>query len=549
MYNPSNSNTRLPILSDVPALTDLKTLLQLAQSYPGEPVEACWFADGFAYTLVAKLPALNPKNLHRKNISASDTEWSLLTRSITSNHSEIAWTHTSADVEFITNLLSVLPGAAPPAGKTTVFGLTKPSLNSQEAQASPQPALQPTSTPAPQSAQDKTQQIVPDAAGGMNLSGDLSEVELTGVLQSIALLRMTGCLEVHAQLDEVTLFFDDGAFVHALYETTLGSGDTPRVAGERVLLELLLWDRGKFFFRPGKKALEKTVTRRLEGLLMEGATLQDYWRYLQKHNVDNECVPTRIRADLSREEFVTIVSQGIPIDLPLQQKVYLEINGLRTLQDVVSKLSMPRLIWVPLIFNLHNSKVITFKDRKRQTADDVALEVPIPNNLILDKVRGSLVRIESGMMSYELFYHFLQLEFERLKRQNNHLISVVVFSIFSARNNEPLSVLTISKLTEYIDRAKDPLDLLAHYRDNDFILMCPYRDLQNTAGLLERITNSLKQVQIEGLQFQDLRLACGLASVPQNCNQLVQLISFAETAKNLALKEKRLLGVCPHRQA
>lgn len=544
---------RLPLLSHLPEPADLLSLMQLAQNYPGEQIEVSWNLNSYLYTLVAQLPAPGGKNAGRQSYAV---EWTLLSCDMSNGRKTQVWKHTSSDAEFITSFLAVLPGAS--SGKITelqapsaapAFGQPprrSPSHENAAAPAGVQPLQNPSSTvpgrPEPGAAPQTA-----DMTAGMTLSGDLSEVELVGILQSVALLRMTGCLEVHDRLDEAFLFFDEGILVHAAYETTLAS-EQSGITGDRVLLELLLWSSGQFSFRPGKKVPEKSVNRRLDALLTEGASLKEYWKYLLANGMELEANVSRTRANLSREEFDCIVGQGLPIELGLQQRVYLEVNGRRTLQDIISKYGLPRLVWVPVIYNLHNSKLISFSST--QLKSESRRQPPcVPDNLTLSQARSRLTRIESGMMTYELFYHFLLLEFERAKKQNSHFFSVIVFSIHDLKTREPLSILSVGKITEYIEQAKEGLDILAHFRDSDFVMLCPYRDVQQAGVLAEKVVNSLKQCSLQGMQFEELRLAFGVAGTPQNCTNPVQLLGLAEAARDLALSENRLIAFSNNRTA
>lgn len=524
-----------------PRPSDLQNLFQMSQSHPGELIELCWVLDTIIFTLTACRPA--PTNqakgiMNRKTLAPADTEWTLRTQASANSVHEQAWTHATADLELISNLLSILPGSKTAPNQITQFTSNPaPRVTEQYQMPAAQPASQFPQAPNQESAQANPQQK-PDSAGGMVLSGDLCEVDLTGILQSIALLRMTGCLGVHDRLDEVTLYFDDGVLVHAHYESSLSGSTT--ATGDRVLLELLLWEAGKFNFKHGKKVPEKTVNRRLESLLMEGTTLKDYWKHLHSNGLDMETPVSRIRTDLSKEQFDSIVSQGLPIDLSLQQQVYLEINGKRSLYDIISKFGMTRAVWVPLIFNLQNSQLIKFGTR--QGTNEVQITTSLFDQMRVNHARNSLVRIESGMMSYDLFIHYLQLEFERVRKHPQHHFSVTVFSIHDQQTKEPLSVLSISKITESIEQLKDTIDILAHYREHDFIILGPYRDAQKSAAQAERIANMLKQGKIEGIQNIGLKFGFGIASFPQ-CTDIVQLLTSAEEAKQKAMNENSLIVI------
>jgi GGDEF domain-containing protein len=201
------------------------------------------------------------------------------------------------------------------------------------------------------------------------------------------------------------------------------------------------------------------------------------------------------------------------------------------------------MLWIPLVFNLHNCKLVSFVNPEQQKAQSKVIEPPIPDKMLLDKAKRNLARIESGLMSYELFFHFLQMEFERCKRNNAHFFSLLIFSIHNAKTQEPLSFISIAKLTEIIEGAKAELDLLGHYRENDFIMLCPNRDPQQAAALAVQLTNALKNSPQTEASLKDLKLAFGIAGVPHNAKSLTDLLRHAETAKDNVMRGSDLLSL------
>jgi hypothetical protein len=99
------------------------------------------------------------------------------------------------------------------------------------------------------------------ARGKATLEGDLKNMQVPNLLQSIAISKMTGKLFVHSPNGDAQIFFEEGAPLHAI---------TRETAGDLALIELLLWEEGEFLFFPEERSTEKTVNKRLDALLMEG---------------------------------------------------------------------------------------------------------------------------------------------------------------------------------------------------------------------------------------------------------------------------------------
>src|SRR5207253_471416 len=126
------------------------------------------------------------------------------------------------------------------------------------------------------------------------------------LLQSIAIAKMTGRLLVQSDTDTAEIFFEDGTPVHAA---------TREGGGESAIVDLMLWEVGDFQFMPDEKSNQKTVTRRLESLVMEGVSLLDQHRFLLGQNVKMESYMLRNHASLSEQDFEKAVSKGAPVDL------------------------------------------------------------------------------------------------------------------------------------------------------------------------------------------------------------------------------------------
>lgn len=530
----TTTNNRLPMLQDVPGNSQLKHLFHLAQNFAGELIELPWEVDGGIYVLSAYCPVAQGQKgiMTRKSAANTSTEWALTTQGAGDPAPQEAWRHTSADLELIENLLAVIPRSGKET-TTTFFSQGVKQAQAQQAAPTQTEQQQPAASQAAEQNKAKT-----DAGSGMSLSGEIAELDLNGILQSINLMKMTGCLELHRSLDEVFLFFEEGSLVHALHESTLGNSKSS--TGDRVLLETLLWEDGQFSFKQGKKSPDRSVNRPLDAIAKEGAALKDFWKHLLGNGCDIDATVLR-RNDLAKEQYDKAVAQGLKVDLALQQAIYLDVNNKKSLNDIVSsKFNMPRSAWLPYIFNLQKLGLIRFAPKP--TTAEVAQNKPLIDEMKVDKARSSLLRIESGMISYDLFLHFLQLEFERVNRYPAHFFSLIVFAIHDERTKEALSVLSVGKLTESIEQCKAKIDLLAHFREHDFVILCPYQNEQKTAALAERIGNALKQVQLEGLQAENLKLAFGVAGFPAH-TQILQLLSAAEAAKDKSMQSGVLVSL------
>jgi hypothetical protein len=526
------------MLSSLPGPAVLKDMFEFARRKPGEVGEVSWTADGCTCHLRIYLP-VQPMGASRANVTP-EIEWTLVTQQSPKSPRQVRWTHAGADCELISNFLLVghdsqsapvepEPGERSPGRVRGAFS-SLTGFPVQPQKTVPPPDLLPGTIPESRFPQ-----------GGMVLCGDLHEVELNGILQSIFLMRMTGSLEVHFNLDETHLFFEDGVLVHAVCDNTLSGKAAPVMTGEQVLLDLLLWDSGQFRFCAGKKAPARSVERRLDSLLFEGAALQDRLKALTNNGMRLEKPVYRKRAGLRAQEFASIIAEGLPIDPELQEKVYLEINGKKSLQDIVSKFKLQRLQWIPLIFNLSNLDLITFAGTTQQRSESRV--PPIPDYVSLTKAKSCLHRMETGMMAYDLFFYFLRLEFERARREQAHVFSVMAFSISGSSDQQPLSVISTGQIAERISSVKDDLDMVAHYREQNYIMLCPCKSGRQSALLAEQVFKSLKKRPLPGMKPDELKMAFGIAGVPQNGMQIEHILSQVEAEKDSAASAGCLFSI------
>ncbi len=59
------------------------------------------------------------------------------------------------------------------------------------------------------------------ATFGVNLSGELEDIDLFGVLQSVSICKMTGRLEIVEGMRQIEVYFEDGTPIHATKEDAL----------------------------------------------------------------------------------------------------------------------------------------------------------------------------------------------------------------------------------------------------------------------------------------------------------------------------------------
>ncbi len=116
----------------------------------------------------------------------------------------------------------------------------------------------------------RTESIPPALAAG-GLRGNLTELSLPEILQTLHIARASGCLTVVdiAGIDVVRIWLDAGESVAAQLE-----GPQP-LSGEKAIFRALEWADGVFSFDSAERARSRTLHSSLRTLLLEAARLTD----------------------------------------------------------------------------------------------------------------------------------------------------------------------------------------------------------------------------------------------------------------------------------
>jgi GGDEF domain-containing protein len=366
----------------------------------------------------------------------------------------------------------------------------------------------------------------------MNLFGNIRDVDLTSVLQSINLCKMVGKLEVNDTLKGAELYFDDGVLVHAVGQQSV-LDENSKYSGEGVLLDLLTWDQGSFKFHSGLKSSERSVARRMEALLMEGAALRDYSKWLAERGFRMDMPMIRVHPQLTESQFEQIVKQGVQIDLGAQKAVYLQIGNGFTMDQILQQMQMPKTMWMPIIFNLVNCQIIKLEEGAVQRAPRASTAVQL-DYAAMEMAYHELLRPETGMLSYPLFLFFLTQEFARYKKSGMPF-SVAIFELKQKRNGvaELLSNEALRGLAAFLERSmQGDLVLVSHFGIVDFAMLLPCSIGIEAEQMGEKLLGMLHAIELEGVDPSQLQFAIGAACVPDDCEDV-------ETLLNLAVQRRR----------
>lgn len=364
-----------------------------------------------------------------------------------------------------------------------------------------------------------------------SLQGRLENMQIATLVQSIQMSKMNGRLQLHDKGEIAQIFFVEGNPVHAT---------TPEANGDSAVVEVMAWEAGDFLFFPDEMTADKSVRRRLDGMIMEGITLLDQQKFLTKQGLKPESYLLRKESKISPDEFKARVFRGAPLDLQPQMTMYEMCDGRMRLQDILQRRPMTKIEWVPIVFNLLSCGLIAIADESPYASKAHGLAATEFDRGMIAGVLKHLTRADTGMFTYPALLYFLEREFAKSCTFGMPL-TLVVFEarIVMAEGPQTLPIPALKEIANRAETMKRPFDILAHYETFDFAVMLPGANTKNARMFAQRFADSLINVPLIQGQTQRLLLAGGIASIPEDTQELGRLMSAAREAKGKA-KEARV---------
>ncbi len=357
------------------------------------------------------------------------------------------------------------------------------------------------------------------------LEGALTDMTPPSLLQSMQIGKMTGVLLVVSNEDMVEVYFEEGAAVHAV---------APDSKGEAAVMELLTWDVGKFAFFPNEKSNEKSVRRRMEGMLMESAPLMDQYRYLHEVGLTMNSYVIRRQGPVSEAEFEKRVSSGARMDLQKQKAFYQIVDNKSTLFELLRKMPMPKVEWIPTLYNLICCDLVVPSTSNKGDTLVPPLESLGVDRAPIEKALNALKKPETGLMDYPVVWHFIEQEYLRYEH-NNSPFCVVLFEMRYRTNNglELLPPAAIQEAARRIGTVKRNIDIVAHFESPTFIMLLPSTQVNAATLLAKRLCDILWDSSLgSALDTRALALAFGVAGHPEENQDLKGLMTAAKDALN-----------------
>lgn len=360
------------------------------------------------------------------------------------------------------------------------------------------------------------------------LEGDLQNMPVPNLFQSVAMSKMTGRLAVKSSKSGGEIFFEEGVPVHAF---------AAEMQGDLAILESLTWEEGKFRFFKNERTLERTVKKRLDSLLMEGIGLLDQTKYLDSKGVGMQTYLFRKHPNLSEAEFESRVSQFVPVEMILQKQFYQSIDNMSNLFELLRRRPLAKTEWVPILFNFLHADILSISDKPPAGVRMGLLDVKSLDQSVIAGAAKLMQRQETGLLTYPMFLYFLEQEFHRYERLNVPF-SIVIFEMRLKdviSGPQPLPLPLLKEAVERMEGLRRKLDLVAHFETFDYAAILPHTNTDSAGFFAQRLHELLLSPGLgPGISAGSLSLSFGVAGIPEDSTDPGQLLAQAREAQRKA---------------
>lgn len=519
----SLASKTLQKLPAAPGLSEIHHFLSLAMEHRGRQVEITWATPDklMDFSLNIQCP-----------IKGGDTNWKLFLG--TGNRAELLWDYRSCDVLLVYNLIVSSCGEVHQSiqaeGAITVSESFRDASRKRD-------------TYFMQASRSTTEtDLAKLSAVGLadnswskstaEMTGELSLVPPSTLLQSILLSKSTGKVNIHNHNDHVQIYAVEG---RAVYAEGLGQ------VGDECLLELMSLRDGKYSFEPRARIEKTNVVNDLETLIVRGVQLNDSITYLRHAGIAPESILLKARKDLTEFELSASLAGNTGVEPEAMLQLYIAIDDRSMLKQVTRMAELHKSQWVPALCHLIEKDFVTFSNEHVKSKSERAnLQGKQIDTSLIHSVMTTLRRPETGMFTYPAFLYFLEQEYFRAYRSSSPLsLLLLEMRLVGAPPNfgrDPLDVGAVAEAFRRISQIKRHVDMVCHYDTYDYGLILPNTRTAGANIFARRILKALTASPLPGVDNSRLSIVMGIATVPDDCVDLAVLLSAAEAAKAQAVK-------------
>ncbi len=362
------------------------------------------------------------------------------------------------------------------------------------------------------------------------LNGNLKVLNITNLLQSISLGRMSGKLSITRPGESVQIFFNDGRPVHA--EGNKGQG-------EECFLKIISWKTGDFTFEEQVATKETTISRSLELLILEGVLLMDFTDFLDGAGYCAEAVLQRSDPNLSEAQFEDIVTKGEPVDLRLLKTIYLQVDGKKTIEDLCSIIRMPDSLRIHAFTNLLKTKVLKVSSTKPVEKKSPVI-AKVYDISAISAIQNQLTNQISGLYTYQAFLFLTDYAIKFSPGQNLALLLCKLQNSPYQERTNPGNTSRINIANQYRDLVKtiesvqEFNGVVFQYDGGDIVVSISGLNSFAAANIAERV---LRATQANPVPGKLLVKSMGVACFPHDGSNLGLLLGALEAATEKSQKQ------------
>jgi diguanylate cyclase (GGDEF)-like protein len=362
------------------------------------------------------------------------------------------------------------------------------------------------------------------------LSGNLALLHITNLLQSISMGHMTGRLHIEPQAGPLDIFFEAGLPVHAVSRQS---------SGEETFLEVVALNNGIFAFEPSLRTDVRSINSPIDSLILKGIQVLDCLGMLEAAGVTADSIVHRAKQGLSEAGFEECIKQGAPLDLALQKRFYITIDGQKSVKQLADTLNLARSEWIPVVANLIKLKLASFT-KGGQVAKRVITVPPKRIDLVVvEQFAHNIKRPDTGAFTYPCFHYFLNQEYQRYKRTESPVAVILLdLKLQKTSSGTARGVVTpqcLAFVVQCIQPLKRELDLIMHYEGQTLAVLLPHTHAQEAINLARRISTAVVEGKfLVGMEKLNVSAVLGVASIPGDVTTAGELLAAAEMAKEKA---------------
>ncbi len=183
----------------------------------------------------------------------------------------------------------------------------------------------------------------------VELQGSIRQFSVADIVQFLSAAGKTGKLELVLETDRGSIFFENGAVIHA----ELGARE-----GEEAFFDLVRRTEGSFEFLHSETSSKKSVRQHSAILLIEGARRSDEWGILEEKIPDTNLVPEFVLPEGGQT--------GKQITLNTSEWMVLaKVDGKRSLKEIALDSGLSEYHTCRLLYPLVANRLIRLREPSR----------------------------------------------------------------------------------------------------------------------------------------------------------------------------------------